>query len=607
MARIKTTVLASAFAAVAAASTGTIKDIEHVVLFMQENRALDHYFGTMAGVRGFKDPNVQVNNGTPLWYQTVDSSLSTATKTLLPWYLNYLGGTWDYATQCMTAGSNGWSANHAALNGDLNNNWPVGNTPYSWAHFTRKDIPNHFAIAEGWTIGDMYQESVVSSTNPNRAAWVSGNIQDGSSVYIDNNETPGCDLGGKTNCYPLTWKTAPENYQDQGVTWQVYQDTDNFDDNPLAWFKQYQEADNSSALSQRGLVYNGLEKFYEDAANGNLPEVSYIIGPAELSEHPPYQPRDGGWLWQKIVDTVTSSPKYSSTALIISYDETGGFGDHVTPYHSPAGTAQEWIEDPYGKIKGQVYTGPGFRVPFVIVSPWTRGGHVYTEHADHSSQIKFIEQWQLAKGKNVTLNTVAPWRRQNMADLTKAFDFANPDYSIPEALNATYPSTDKNGNWNGYSVCQSTYNTTKPPVPYGKQNISTALATESGFKSVRGQLTEGRYLVFELNGRGLAVVEGKLSSAAACPEHSEKSQRFVAHQHSSNKFSLTSAVDGKVVVAPGESASNATVFMINDLSSGKGHSLQNSVGQYLTIGYNGEVAFQQQVAGFKLFSVSYDN
>lgn len=168
-----------------AVRAGSIRDIEHVVLFMQENRAFDHYFGSMAGVRNFKDPNVQVNDGTPNWYQGI-GNLSTKATDLLPWYLNYLGGTWNEATQCMEAGSNGWSANHAALNGDKNDNWPVGNTPWSWAHFKRQDIPNHFAIAEGFTIGDMYQESVIASTNPNRVSWVSGTINDeGNTYYID--------------------------------------------------------------------------------------------------------------------------------------------------------------------------------------------------------------------------------------------------------------------------------------------------------------------------------------------------------------------------------------------------------------------------------------
>jgi phospholipase C len=89
----------------------------------------------------------------------VDSSLSSATDYLLPFYLNYLGGTWVNATQCMTAGDNGWTDNHAALNADQNNQWALKNTPWSWGYFKRNDIPIHFAIAEGWTVGDMYQVS----------------------------------------------------------------------------------------------------------------------------------------------------------------------------------------------------------------------------------------------------------------------------------------------------------------------------------------------------------------------------------------------------------------------------------------------------------------
>jgi phospholipase C len=118
-----------------------------------------------------------------------------ATDTLLPWYPNYLGEHWVNATQCMVAGDNGWNDNHAALNHNLNNQWAVNNTPWSWGYFQRSDLPVHFGIAEGWTVGDMYQESVIASTNPNRVSWVSGSIKapgspqspDQGGVTIDNN------------------------------------------------------------------------------------------------------------------------------------------------------------------------------------------------------------------------------------------------------------------------------------------------------------------------------------------------------------------------------------------------------------------------------------
>jgi phospholipase C len=83
--------------------------------------------------------------------------MSNASDTLLPWYLAYPGGDWHGAIQCMTAGDNSYQANQAALNYGLNNHWATRNTPESWGYYKREDIPIQFAIAEGWTSGDMYQ------------------------------------------------------------------------------------------------------------------------------------------------------------------------------------------------------------------------------------------------------------------------------------------------------------------------------------------------------------------------------------------------------------------------------------------------------------------
>lgn len=83
--------------------------------------------------------------------------MSTLTDYLLPFYLNENGGSYINATQCMQAGSNVWSPNHAALNGGLNNHWPMNNSEWSWGYFKREDIPVHFGIAESWTVADMYQ------------------------------------------------------------------------------------------------------------------------------------------------------------------------------------------------------------------------------------------------------------------------------------------------------------------------------------------------------------------------------------------------------------------------------------------------------------------
>lgn len=586
---------------------------------MQENRAFDHYFGTMAGIRGFSDPNVQINPGSlPVWYQPVNSSITNATDYLLPWYLNYLGGNWSAATQCMVAGDNGWNDNHAALNGDLNNKWALNNTPWSWGHFSRQELPVHFGIAEGWTIGDMYQESVIASTNPNRVSWASGSINapgspqspDEGGVTIDNNEVPGCEADN-LNCYPLKWKTTPEFYQEAGVTWQVYQNLDNFDDNPLAWFSQYQTALPWTPLATRGVSFlKSLDTFYADAMAGTLPQISYIIGPAELSEHPPYQPKDGAWLQQQVVNAITMGKSYKDTVLIISFDETGGFGDHVTPYHSPQSTVGEWMQDPYGKF-GQVYTGPGFRLPFYIVSPWTRGGNVFTEHADHISQIKFVEQWLGAKGYNVTTDQIPSWRRAHMSDLVNAFDFSTPDFSLPKIPAAETPSQTL-GTYNGYAVCEATYPTQRPPPPYGNQTPANSLISEEGFKAVRGQLTEGRYLVFEAFGYAVTNNGGILGASKASPRHDVKTQRWVIYEKEAggDSFTVSSAIDGKFIGAGLELISGgdgAQSLEFTDMGNGKGYSVKTTDGKYFGLGIDGKIGVGGSRIGFSIFSVTYNN
>lgn len=359
------------------------------------------------------------------------------------------------------------------------------------------------------------------------------------------------------------------------------------------------------------MSYLGLSQFYADAAAGTLPKISYIIGPAELSEHQPYQPKDGAWLQRQIVDAVTSSPAYNKTALIISYDESGGYGDHVVPFHSPPGTSGEWVQDPYDQF-GDVYTGPGFRLPFYIVSPWTRGGHVYTEHADHTSQIRFVETWLAAKGVNISSSSQIPvWRREHMADLTKAFDFEHPDYSIPVLPDAETPSTDAEGNYNGYAVCEATYpNDSRPPVPYGAQSEKEALSTEQGFKQLRGQLTEGRYLVFEMNGFALAYANGSLGATRSSSTHEARAQRWVVHQvvAGGRAFRVVSVVDGKAVLGLGElgAVADAGVVEVVDLVSSRGYTL-GTAGGYLGISGNGTVMLGKSPVGFQVYSVTYDD
>lgn len=611
--------------------TPGLESIDHVVLFMQENRAFDHYFGTMAGVRGFADPNVALTSeGIPVWYQKVDSTLSNKTTALLPFYLNEAGGNFTKATQCMTAGSNGWTANHIALNNGSNNLWALDNTPQSIGYFKRQDISTHFAIAEAFTVGDMYAQSMIASTDPNRIFWASGSANipggpqspDQGGPSVDNNETPGCDPTG-VSCFPVKWSTFPEHLEAANISWQVYQDTDNFDDNPLAWFEQFQQAPTDSPLAKKGLSFIGIDSFLAAAANGTLPAVSYIIGAMELSEHPPWQPQDGGFIQAQIVNAVINSPKYNSTALIISYDETGGWADHVIPTTSPFNTSGEWMPtDPFEPGTTAVVAGPGFRLPFYVISPWTRGGNVYTAHSDHTSQIMFLEQWLAAKGTPVKTPEINFWRRENMDNLVKMFNFANPDFSNPNIPMPPPPLTNSKGQFIGAELCEAMFPETTPPIPYGQQTRENSLFIENGFKSVRGSLTEGRFLVFQADNMVLSYDHSTrdlgLTSAPPSSKFASSSDdiRFVLHATSpppatTFKLQFTGAPTNTYIdknLKGTSSLNNAAIFNITDLGNGQGYTI-NSLhsSEFIALSSHGktqEIALNKSPTSFQVFSVT---
>ncbi|OAA53342.1 Phosphoesterase [Cordyceps fumosorosea ARSEF 2679] len=561
-------------AAVAVQAT-SLADIKHIVLFMQENRSFDHYFGTMAGVRGFGDPNVQVNPDGHTVFEQQMSKAKNGTKTLKPWHINYLGGEWKQSTQCMGGGDNGWDTMHNAYNDGLGDKWTYADAggSYAMGYFERPDIATHFDIAEGWTVLDMNTQSVLAATDPNRIMWMSGSINipgsptnpDGEGgLIIDNNATPGCEQP-KINCFPFVWKTFPEYLEDAGVSWQVWQDFDNFEDNMLAYFEQYQKAANGSALRDKGNSYPGLDAFYDATKRGTLPQVSIIVGPQELAEHSPNMPIDGAWLQKQVVDAVTGSPAYNETILIISYDEQGGWMDHVVPMVAPKDTPGEWLK--IDSLGGESPVGPGWRVPRYIISPWTRGGNVFTEVSDHTSDIMFVEAWAKANGYNVEVPNITPWRRRHMSNLVNAFDFRRADFSVPPIAAVRMPETDPDKSWSGNltlgsldgpwvgpAKCLQEHGIgNRPPVPFGKENANQDMSSlvEDGFKTMRGQPTEGRYVVFQANGKALTNQKDGVSLSSGNQKHDKIEQRWILHSLTDygKQFYLQSAKDKQYIQA----------------------------------------------------------
>ncbi|MGE8320087.1 MAG: phosphocholine-specific phospholipase C [Comamonas sp.] len=452
-----------ALAIPANSQTGTIRDVEHIVILMQENRSFDSYFGTLRGVRGFGDRfTIPQPNGLSVWQQRNASGAP-----VLPYYLDSNQGN----AQRVSGTPHSWNDGQNAWDGGRMYQWARYKTTASMGYYQEKELPFQFALANAFTLCDAYHCALHGGTNPNRLfLWTGTNGPTGAGVAAVVNEWD--DIGPSTSGY--NWTTYPERLQTAGVSWKVYQNMpDNYTDNSLAGFTQYRMANEASGkpVSNSGSVvspaydpaddlnnplYKGiantmpdggfLGSFKQDILDGNLPQVSWIVAPATYSEHPgPSSPVQGAWYIQEALDALTAVPEvWSKTVLLVNFDENDGYFDHIpspaapsiNPDGTPAGKttlpeaalASERFNHPkppgtksQPQPDGRVY-GPGVRVPMYVISPWSRGGWVNSQVFDHTSVLRFIEA-----RFGVAEPNISPFRRAVAGDLTSAFNFAQPN------------------------------------------------------------------------------------------------------------------------------------------------------------------------------------
>jgi phospholipase C len=435
--------------------TGTIQDVEHIVILTQENRSFDHYFGTLDGVRGFGDrfpipvPDSPGIRGKTVWFQS-NGGTRTGPPVITPFRLDTRR---SFALMRSNGTPHGWGDSQLAWGDGVMNQWPRHKQDHTMGFFTADDIPFQFAMAQAFTVCDAYHCSIMSSTNPNRLfLWTGTNdpLRKGGGPALDN-EFDNLDhqrAGG------YTWVTYCERLQAAGISWQIYQNMDdNFTDNPAAGFKTFRDAYHGrsgslAALKQRGLHTRDLDQLKQDVTRGQLPQVSWIVATAEGSEHPAQSsPAQGADYTARVLAALTADPEvWSRTVLFVNFDENDGFFDHVPPpaapsyltYHpdparavlaggSTVSTVGEYHEllrpdaDEAARCLQHKPYGLGPRVPMYVVSPWSRGGWVSSEVTDHTSLIRFIE-----KRFGVIEPNISPWRRAVCGDLTAAFDFADP-------------------------------------------------------------------------------------------------------------------------------------------------------------------------------------
>jgi phospholipase C len=331
--------------------------IEHLVIVTMENRSFDHYLGGLtaegrADVEGLPDPPLALPDaaGSPVPAWDMDG--------LFRGYADSPHG-WDDAHGSWDGGRCDGFVRQYEKDGGTPINIPVG-------HYTRRTLPVAYALADRFTVCDHWFCSVLSSTWPNRKYLLSGRRDDD-----DDTQTLPPFPGFGTTPFPDVLEDARDPATGERLTWRSY-----FCDAPfLAFWYRFAAF---HALSH----FHRIDRFAEDCRADRLPTVSLIDPPFSLADdHPSHDVRLGQKFLGLVVDALTTSEAWAKTALVILYDENGGFADHVPPPRSfeAASGAGPVLDDPLG-----------FRVPALVVSPYARRGGVSKAAYDHTSVMKSI-------------------------------------------------------------------------------------------------------------------------------------------------------------------------------------------------------------------------
>ncbi|HYG43598.1 MAG TPA: phospholipase C, phosphocholine-specific, partial [Bordetella sp.] len=461
---------------------GTINDVKHVVILMQENRAFNHYFGAMRGVRGFGDRfPIPLASGKSVWFQ------SDGTQEVPPYHLDR-----ESMNAIFVPGTpHSFSDAQAAWNQGKFGFWPKYKNVHSMGYYRRNDIPFQYALAEAFTICDGYHCSITTGTDPNRIVFWSGSNFNPELGRLGINCTDSDSEPNNLRCWitgalpepgytyqgsSFKWPTLPDLLEKSGVSWRFYQDPNNNWTGAMHGglaFESFRTAEPGSPLYEKGMSHYSLEALTNDVRNNTLPEVSWVLPSPPESEHPGGggSTSQGADYISRVLDALTANPEvWAKTAFFITFDENDGLFDHLPPPAVPSYDADgnlmgkstvaldgEYFSDPARKylkaddtISGTTRPwGLGPRVPMYVISPWSRGGWVNSEAFDHTSLGRFLEQ-----RFGITVDSISPWHRAVCGDLTSAFDFETPndpsfptlpdnsDYAAQEAQQRTMPRAD---------------------------------------------------------------------------------------------------------------------------------------------------------------------
>jgi phospholipase C len=357
--------------------------IKHVIVCCQENHSFDSYFGSYSGL--------PAGYGIPAGYTQPDGKGGTVKPSHFA----------NLTTDNIDPGHN-WDDIHAEWDNGAMDGFYTTDGVAALGYYEAADLPYYYSLLAQYTLCANYFCGCLTETYPNRLVLYSGTSGGNTSNSISN----------ATLTYPCVLDLMTSN----GVTFKNYNFycPDNY--SIFALFQNWATGGPNNELNQT------MAQFFTDCTNDTLPQVSFITEAPPYDEHPAANVQTGMQMIQSIVQAVQQSAAWSSTAILITYDEAGGFFDHIAPQQLDA-------------------YGPGLRVPMIIVSPYAKSGYVDTTFSDHSSVLKFIEtvfglpalasinhEFDTATPTTNNQANGAPFPPRDgnpaLSDLTQCFDFS---------------------------------------------------------------------------------------------------------------------------------------------------------------------------------------
>lgn len=346
------------------ASTQTpqgLSKIQHIVIIIKENHSFDNYFGTFPNADGATSGKISTGQIIPLG-QTPDPTSHDICHT------------WSCTLEAMDGGN--MDKFNLIPGGDVNGDY------LAYTEFHEAGIPSYFKYAQNFALADHMFSSIHGPTFPNRLYAITAQAGGVISDPAPTTGNWGCDApatttvtvlhgdGTETNEYPcFDFKTLPDELQTAGVSWKFYAASPGQPGYIYSTLDAIKHIRNSSLWAEDVVP---ISQFITDAQNGTLPAVSWLMPTLAADEHPLDSVCVGeNWTVEQI-NTVMQGPQWDSTAIFLTYDESGDFYDQVPPPNV----------DTFGL---------GMRVPLLIISPYAKKG--YVSHTTYSigSILKFVE------------------------------------------------------------------------------------------------------------------------------------------------------------------------------------------------------------------------